>query len=318
MTTKQKTATIFGGTGFVGKQIVAAMGRAGWTVKIATRVPERGNALKPCGAPGQIVPVYCDYNDPESIADAVKGADYVVNCIGILFQKHKNGFQKAHAQIPESIAKACRAAPVKRFVHISALGVDKATSRYAATKRAGEVAVREAFPDATILRPSVIFGPEDRFFNMFAELARYVPVLPLIGGGKTKFQPVYVGDVAAAVMAGLSRADASGRTYELGGPEIVTFQEIYARLFSLTGRSRTLLSLPFWVAKIDAAFLSLFPTPLLTPDQVESLKTDTVVDKNALTFADLGVVPTGMNAILPGYLNRFYPPERFASRTIVE
>ncbi|MCB9988103.1 MAG: complex I NDUFA9 subunit family protein [Rhodospirillales bacterium] len=311
MSYEHKVATVFGGTGFVGKQVVRELANKGYTVKIATRVPERGNALKVCGAVGQIVPLLCD-GGVECVEALVKDADVVVNCVGSLFEKRKNGFHKAHVELPEQIAKACKKAGVKRFVHISALGVDKATSKYARSKRAGEEAVLKAFPQATILRPSVIFGPEDNFFNMFAELARYAPALPLIGGGKTRFQPVYVGDVADAVMAALTRADVTGKIYELGGPDIVNFREIYERMFSCTGRPRPLISLPFWAAKADALVLEFLPTPLLTRDQVESLKTDTIVSEGAMTLSNLGVEPTGMDLILPGYLAHFRPGGPFA------
>lgn len=303
--------TIFGGSGFVGTQVIRALARTGCVIKIAGRVPEKANALKLSGAPGQIVPVFCNYSDPSSIAAAIKGSDYVVNCIGILFEKRKGGFHKAHVDIPALIAKACTKQGVKRFVHISALGVDKATSRYARTKREGEAAVHKAFPAATILRPSVMFGPDDNFFNMFAELARYMPVLPLIGGGTTKFQPVYVGDVAAAVVAALTLPTAPGQTYELGGPEVVTFREIYERLFFYTQRPRVLLPIPFPLAKLQAFFMEFLPRPLLTRDQVESLKTDNIVNDAAATFADLQIAPAAMQLIMADYLQHFCPDGRF-------
>lgn len=302
--------TIFGGSGFVGKQIVEKLARAGWILKIASRIPEKANALKVSGHPGQIVPVFCDYSDPQSIAAAVAGADMVVNCIGILFEKRKGGFHKAHVAIPQDIAKACKKHSVKRLVHISALGVDKASSDYAASKREGERTLRKSFPALTILRPSVIFGPDDNFFNMFARLARLSPVLPLIGGGKTKFQPVYVGDVAAAIYAALTNPKAPGQIYELGGPDILTFREIYERLFLYTNRRRMLLPLPFGLAKIQAFFMERLPTPLLTRDQVESLKTDNIVSETALTLKDLDIEPTSIAIIMPSCLVHFCPGGR--------
>lgn len=312
---KGQTATIFGGTGFAGRRIVAELAKRGLTVKIATRVPERAYFLKTCGVPGQIVPLACDYNDPASIANAVRGSDYVVNCVGILFERRKGDFVRAHADIPRNIAQACARHGVAGLVHLSALGADRGLSRYAHTKLEGESAVRAAFPAAVILRPGVMFGPGDSFFNMFAELARYTPALPLIGGGKTALQPVYAGDVATAAVAALETPGAAGKTYELGGPEIVTFREVYERLAVLTGRRRCLVGVPFALAKIEAAVLNLLPRPLLTPDQVESLKTDSVVTPGALTLGSLGIAPTPMGAILPGQLARYRPGGREFAKT---
>tara|TARA_B100001989_G_C24550931_1_gene474649 strand:- start:4850 stop:5809 length:960 start_codon:yes stop_codon:yes gene_type:complete len=312
---KQKTVTVFGGTGFVGSQIIRELADRDFLVKVATRVPERAYDLKPCGFVGQIVPFACNYSDDHSIADAVKGSDYVVNCIGILFERGKRStFKKAHVETPTAIAKACADQGVERFVHISALGCDAGISNYAKTKLEGEKAIREAFPAATILRPSVIFGQEDNFFNMFAHLARFVPFLPLIGGGKTKFQPVFVGDVADAAIYGLTEktGKAKGKTYELGGPDIVDFKEIYQKLFKYTGRERSLVSLPFSLAKFEAMFLSLLPNPLLTPDQVESLKTDVIVADDALSFKDMDIHPKSMDIILPMYLKAYRAGGRFS------
>lgn len=305
MNASYKTITIFGGSGFVGKQIVRLLAREGWQIRIASRIPESANALKISGTPGQIVPVFCNYGDPASLAAALHGSDVAINCIGILFEKRKGGFHKAHVALPHAIAEACKKQGVKRLLHISALGVDKAGSRYAATKREGEATLRKIFPSVTIFRPSVMFGPEDNFFNMFAELARYLPVLPLIGGGQTLFQPVYVGDVARAMVAALHRPDSTGKIYELGGPEIVSFRTIYEQLFTYTGRRRILLPIPFAVAKIEAFFMELLPKPLLTRDQVESLKTDNIVAPEALTLKDLDIDSTSMQVILPGYLKHF-------------
>lgn len=299
---QQKTATIFGGTGFIGRHVVRRLAKAGYAVKIATRAAERAYFLKPCGTPGQIIPFTCDHNDPTAIAAAVEGAEVVVNCVGILHEKKRGQFHRVHVDSPRAIAAAARKAGVSRFVHISALGCDRAASRYAASKREGEAAVREEFPAVAVLRPSVVFGPEDHFFNMFAELSRYTPALPLIGGGRTRFQPVFVGDVADAVMVCVENAGCAGKTYELGGPETVTFREIYERLFHATGRRRALVSLPFGIARIQASFLQMLPNPLLTRDQVESLKTDSVVSAGALTLRDLGIDPQPMDAILRDYL----------------
>ena len=313
MSKAQKIATVFGGTGFVGRQVVRELAKAGYVIKVATRVPERAYFLKPCGAVGQVVPYQCDYSDQKSIAAAVKGADVVVNSIGILFERGKvRTFDTVHRQIPEYIAKACKAAKTENFIHISALGIEESGSQYAASKVAGEKAIKSACKQAVILRPSVIFGEDDDFFNMFAEMARLMPALPLIGGGKTLFQPVFVGDVADSVMASIDNPDARGEVFELGGPEVVSFKEIYQRLFAYTGQKRCLMSIPFPLAKVQAAFLSLLPKPLLTGDQVESLKTDSIVSENAKGLSDLGVTASGMDVILPTYLESYRPGGRFA------
>lgn len=313
MGVKIKTVTVFGGTGFIGSQVVRELAGKGYVVKIATRVPERAYFLKPCGAVGQVVPVACHYDDQKAIDAVIQGSDYVVNSIGVLFEKKKGGFDKVHHQLPKMIAKACQKYGVKRFVHISALGVDKATSRYAASKVAGEAAVIKNFSQAAIIRPSVVFGPEDEFFNMFAGLARVMPALPLIGGGKTKFQPVYVGDVCDAVVKILTGSKMlSGKIYELGGPEVVSFRDIYKRLFDHIHCKKMLVTVPWCVAKIQASFMSLMPKPLLTRDQVETLKTDNVVSGDMAGFKDLGIEPTAMELILPLYLETYINGGKFA------
>ena len=319
MTLKRKIATIFGGTGFVGRHIVKRLAAEGYTIKVATRIPERANFLKTSGVVGQIVPFLCDYRDPASLREAIEGADVVVNCVAIRFQRGKNKFKRLHAELPGQIAEACARENVSRFVHISALGVDKSKSQYARTKLEGEHAVLAACPWATIVRPSVIFGPEDEFFNLFARLSVMAPVLPLIGGGKTKFQPVYVGDVAHAAMAAillpaLGDVDPRGKIYELGGPEVVSFREIYDLIAKFTGRKRALVPVPFCLMKIKAFFLGMLPNPLITPDQVESLKADNVVSDNELPLSALGIVPTGMGLVLPGYLETYRAGGRFADK----
>ncbi len=311
---KNKIAVVFGGTGFLGRQIVRELAKQDIQVRVATRAAERAYFLKPCGHIGQIVPVSCDYNDYDSIARLVEGADYVVNCIGILFERgKKQSFQHTHVEVAQNIATACAVAKVKRLVHISALGIQHSKSHYAQTKREGERAVREAFQDATILRPSVMFGADDNFFNKFASLSMLMPALPLIGGGKTRFQPVYVGDVADAVLSALTGdAQHKGQVYELGGPDIVNFREIYERLFKETRRKRCMVYLPFSLAKVEGAFLGILPNPLLTMDQVESLKTDSIISEDSQGFKALGINPTSMDLILPTYLERYRPGGKFA------
>ena len=314
---KQKIVTIFGGTGFLGRQIVRELAKIGYGVKVATRVPEHAYFLKPCGTPGQIVPVAVDYKDSKTISEALKGSDFVVNCIGILFEKKKGGFDAVHHVLAETIAKAAKKEGVKRLVHISALGVDKANSKYAKSKLAGEKAVLKNFKAATILRPSVIFGKDDDFFNRFAEMSRYVPVLPLIGGGQTKFQPVFVGDVADAAVQALTctktgEDSPEGQIYELGGPDILTFREIYERIFAYTGRRRCLISMPWTVAKIQGCIFSILPTPPLTSDQVEGLKTDNIVSGQLRGLKELGIKPVAIESIVPSYLETYRAGGRFA------
>ncbi len=314
MAHKNKVATIFGGTGFLGRQIVKELAERGVTIKIATRIPESAYFLKTCGTIGQIVAIPCNYSDAGSISDAVRGSDFVVNCVGILFEKGKKSkFQNIHVDLAAMIAKACTDENIDKFIHVSALGCDKSSSKYGKSKHDGEKAVLSNYPSATILRPSVMFGKDDNFFNMFAQISRFTLVLPLIGGGETKFQPIYVGDVAnTTIKILLSNNDYKGKTYQLGGADIVTFKEIYEKLFKYTGRTRKLIKLPFALAKIEAAFLSLLPKPLLTPDQVESLKTDNIVEDGALGLNIFDITPKSMDLILPEYLAVYKSGGRFA------
>jgi uncharacterized protein YbjT (DUF2867 family) len=314
MSETQKIATVFGGTGFVGRQVVRKLAKRGYTVKVATRVPESAFFLRTAGTVGQIVPFACDYKNPISIGEAVKGAEIVVNCIGMLYERRKGDFQRAHVDIPAAIASACAYENVKSFVHISIPGIEQDQSRYAKTKLEGEKSIRANFPPTVILRPSVIFGTDDNFFNKFARLIQLMPVMPLIGGGKTKFQPVYVGDVADAVIAAATNPASAGQVYELAGPETLTFKEIYEVLYRYTGRRKPFITLPWGIAKAQACFLGMLPNPLLTKDQVESLKTDYVIANDALKLEDLGINSTGLDAILPTYLESYRPGGRFASR----
>ncbi|HRJ12893.1 MAG TPA: complex I NDUFA9 subunit family protein, partial [Alphaproteobacteria bacterium] len=236
-----RTVTIFGGSGFVGRQLVQALARRGVVVRVATRDVKRVLHMKTSGAVGQVVPMRCNPTDAASVAGAVAGADAVINLIGILYERGKNTFQRMHVDVPEMIARAAAQAGIQHMVHISALGADaNATSRYAQSKAMGEAALRAAHPDAVILRPSIIFGPEDDFFNRFARMCSWSPALPLIGGGKNKFQPVYVGDVVSAILTVLDNPITHGQTYELGGPAIYSFEQLLNYIMQQTGRKRML------------------------------------------------------------------------------
>jgi len=303
--------TVFGGSGFVGRHTVRALAKAGWRIRVAVRHPNRAFFLRPLGSVGQIDIIKCDITDPDQVARALHGADAAVNLCGILFQGGQT-FEDLQADGAAHVAQAANAARVGALVHVSALGADsESDSEYAVTKAEGEEAVREAFPKAVILRPSIVFGPEDGFFNKFAALARFTPALPLIGGGRTRFQPVFVGDVARAIVTGLSRQD--GRTYELGGPAVYSFKELLQLILRETGRRRLLVPLPFGLAMLKAAFLQILPKPLLTMDQVRLLKKDNVVSPTAPGLADLGISATSVEAVVPSYLWRFHPKGEYAS-----
>lgn len=309
---QSKQITIFGGSGFLGRHTVRALAKAGWRIKVATRHPNRAFFLRPLGQVGQIGFVKCDITDPEQVATALSGSQAAINLPGILFQRGQS-FEEVHANGAGHVAEAAARLGLKRLVHISAIGADsESESRYAQTKAEGEKRVRAAFPSAVILRPSIVFGPEDQFFNRFAGLARFSPALPLIGGGHTRFQPVFVGDVAAAILAALERPDAQGRTFELGGPAIYSFKELMQIVLDETGRARLLIPLPFALAAIQAFFLQFAPTPLLTPDQVKLLRHDNVVSPTAMTLADLGIQPTTVEAEVPAYLWRFRAKGEYA------
>jgi len=307
-----KRVTVFGGAGFVGRTIVRELARRGARVTVGCRDVERAKFLKPMGAVGQITPVKADVTNAGQVAKAVEGAEIVISLVGILYQYGGNTFDAVQASGPGLIAAAATEAGAKQMVHVSAIGADAdSKSSYASSKAIGEAAVREAFPNATILRPSIIFGPDDGFFNKFAGLAGLAPALPLIGGGHTRFQPVCVQDVAAAALAALERSDAAGKTYELGGPTVYSFRQLMELMMAHTKRPRPLIPVPFWAARIKAGFLELLPKPLLTRDQVELLKSDNVVAEDTPGLADLGIEPTPCEIVLPTYLDRFRPGGRY-------
>ena len=298
--------TIFGGSGFLGRYAVRALAKKGHRLRVAVRQPNLANYLLPMGQVGQIQLVKVNVTHADAVAGALRGAAAAVNLVGILQETGSQRFRRLHAEAAGSVARAAKSAGVETLVHVSAAGIETNTrSAYARTKLEGERRVREAFPEATILRPSLVFGPEDNFFNRFAALARFTPALPLIGGGKTRFQPVYVGDVADAIETCVENPATRGKAYELGGPSIHTFRELLELTLRETRRRRWLVPVPFTLASLQAMFLQLLPHAPLTMDQVRLLKRDNVVAGGALTLADLGIEPQPLEAILPTYLWRF-------------
>ena len=310
--------TVFGGSGFIGAQAVRALARDGWRVRVAMRNPNLAPELRPQGDVGQIQLTRCDVTSEAEVAQALKGADAVVYLVGVLHESGKRTFRALHVEAPAHIAAAAKTAGVKRLVHISAIGADAGSkSAYARSKAEGEAAVRAAFPDAVVLRPSVVFGKGDGFLNRFADLAAKAPALPLIGGGETKLQPVYVGDVAQAVAAAARLPEAAGRTYELGGPAVWSMKSVLTYVLRETGRDRQLAPLPFFAARALGGVLQIPAaiglTPPLTEDQVVMLETDNVVSGSAAGLGDLGVEATGMEAIAPSYLWRYRKGGQFAA-----
>jgi NADH dehydrogenase len=309
--------TIYGGSGFIGRHVVRALAKTGARMRIAVRRPDLAGHVQPLGGVGQIIPVQANVRFPDSLAAPAEGADAVINLVGILVPRGRQTFSSVQDEGARHVAEAARAAGARAFVQMSAIGADAhSPAAYARTKAAGEAAVTAVFPGAVILRPSIVFGPEDDFFNRFAALARIAPALPLIGGGKTRFQPVFVGDVAKAVVAGLTGKAEGSVPYELGGPEILTMKEVMERVLAYTMRRRLLVTLPFWLAKIQASFLQLLPNPPLTLDQVRMLETDNVVSEAAKragrTLQGLGIEPVAVEAVVPDYLERFRPRGQFS------
>ncbi len=303
----RSVATVFGGSGFIGRYVVQRLCHAGHVVRVAVRNTEGALFLKPMGEVGQVVPLYCALSDAPTVARAVAGAELVVNLIGILAERRPGDFQRVHAEGAASVARLAAAAGAARLVHVSAIGADPASpSRYAASKGQGEAAVRDAFAAATVLRPSIVFGPEDNFFNRFGRMAQLLPVMPVIAGA-TRFQPVYVGDVADAVLAALTRPDAAGAVYELGGPRVLTFREIIAYILKETHRRRPMLDMPMALARVQAAVLERLPGRLLTRDQLLMLERDNVVAPGVPGLPELGVTPTPHELIVPSYLSLYRP-----------
>ncbi len=309
------TVTVFGGSGFVGRYIVPRLAENGWVIRVAVRNPDKAAFLKPAGDVGQIVPVACNLRDQASVERALAGADAAINLVGILFESGRQTFAAVQYEGAKRAAEAAAAAGITDYLHMSALGADAAgEAEYARSKAAAEEAVRAAIPTARILRPSIVFGPEDDFFNRFAAMARLSPVLPLVGGGHTRFQPVYVADVADAAVTCLTDSNCAGKTYELGGPKVYSFKQLLELMLQAINRKRLLVPLPFSVADIQAFFLEKLPQPMLTRDQVALLRRDNIVEPGALTLADLGIEPHSVEVIIPTYLDRYRPGGRFNSQ----
>ncbi|WP_316205042.1 complex I NDUFA9 subunit family protein [Bradyrhizobium sp. SZCCHNS3004] len=308
--------TVFGGSGFLGRHVVRALAKRDYRIRVAVRRPELAGHLQPLGRVGQIHAVQANLRYPASVDAAMRDAHAVINLVGVLTESGAQTFNAVQAEGAATVAKAAAGAGAQ-LVHVSAIGADEASaSAYARAKAAGEKAVLTALPTATVMRPSVVFGPEDDFTNRFAGLARISPFLPLIGGGQTRMQPVYVGDVATAIADAVDGKARAGATYELGGPEVLSFREIIEIILDITDRKRALVSLPFGLAKLQAAFLQFAPGALkLTPDQVELLRHDNVVSETATaegrTLQGLGITPDSLEAIAPQYLWRFRPAGQF-------
>lgn len=312
-----RLVTVFGGSGFVGRYVVQRLAERGDRVRVAVRRPNEALFLKPLGDVGQVQTMQANLRDAASVANAVAGADAVMNAVGILFESGKQKFSAIQAEGAGTVAAAAKAAGVRTVVHVSAIGADaNGRAKYAASKGRGEALVTEAFPEATILRPSIVFGPEDDFFNRFAAMARLFPVMPLIAG-ETRFQPVYVGDVAdAAVLALDGGPGVAGRTFELGGPKTYSFRELLELVMVETQHQRPLFPVPRFMAVIQAFFLQALPNPPLTPDQLKLLENDNVVSDDARSFAELGIRPTPVEAIVPAYLWRFRPKGQFSENAV--
>ena len=317
-TTSDTLITVYGGSGFLGRHVVRALARRGYRIRVAVRRPELAGHLQPLGRVGQIHAVQVNVRNAASVEAAARDADVLINLVGILFERGRQRFNTVHNYGAEQVARAAHAHGA-RMVHVSAIGADdNSPSLYGRSKAAAERAVLAAQPAATIVRPSILFGPEDDFFNRFAALARMSPALPLIGGGETRFQPVFVGDVAAAIADAAEGKARAGTVYELGGPEVRTFKELMQFVLDTIERKRLLVPLPFFAARLQASVLQFLPTPPLTPDQVQMLRVDNVVSEPAKadgrTLQAFGIKPEPMEAIVPSYLWRFRKTGQFRGR----
>lgn len=325
--------TVFGGSGFIGRHVIQRLAKQGAQIRVATRDTEAANFLKPMGEIGQITPLPINFQNKTSISRALKGADQVINLIGIIAETRKHHFEKIHVETAQNIAQEATLAGVNTLIHVSALGASlQSDSIYSRSKAAGEIAVMDAFKDAIVIRPSVVFGKEDNFFNMLASLARFSPIMPVFGcqnitnfkffdlkttdandlddEGGARIQPVYVADVADAIAKILTGHSGSSKIYELGGPKVYTFKAILKMVLRESGRTRLLVPFPFAVAKIAAMLLEFFPNPLLTRDQLKLLKLDNIISGEQLGFSDLSINPATVEAILPTYLREYRPPAK--------
>ena len=308
---RDELITVFGGSGFVGRHVVRALAKAGYRVRVATRRPHLAQDLRVMGVVGQVQLVQANIRVKSSVERAVEGASGVINLVGVLAEGGRQNFSSLHAMGAEAIAKAAAAAGIERMIQVSAIGASaESASRYAQSKAAGEAAVMAAIPTATALRPSIIFGTDDGFFNMFGSMARFAPALPLFGGGQSRFQPVFAGDVASAVLAAFEDKAARGQTYELGGPGVYSFKELMQFILNETDRPRFLVPLPYSIGTVmGMAFEMLailpFVQPMLTRDQMIQLQSDNVVSDGAKGLADLGITPETVEAIVPGYIARY-------------
>ena len=307
--------TVFGGSGFLGRHVVRALAKRRYRIRVAVRRPELAGFLQPLGTVGQINAVQANLRYPRSVEAAVRDADIVINLVGILFERGRQNFEVVQHFGAEQVALAATAFGA-RMIHVSAIGANEhSTSLYAKAKARGEHAVRAASPDAMIVRPSIVFGPEDDFFNRFGSMARMLPFLPLVGGGETKFQPVFVGDIAEAIAIAVEKGEGFATTYEFGGPEVKSFRELMEYVLATTERSRLLIPVPFALAKLQASILQYLPKPPLTPDQVELLRHDNVVSEQAIhenrTLSAFSIVPASYEAIVPSYLWRFRKAGQF-------
>lgn len=312
----EKIVTIIGGSGFIGRHLVRALAKRGYRIRVACRRPDLAGHVQPLGTPGQIMPVQANVRYPASLAAACDGATAVINLTGVLSSSGAQSFDALHVFGAEATARAAKAAGARLFIQMSALGADPdSTSEYARSKAMGEAKARAGFPGAVILRPSIVFGPEDHFFNKFAGLSRLAPALPLLGGGSTKFAPLFVGDLAEAIAMLVERGEATGKTYELGGPEVFTFKQLMEFTLETIGRKRLLVPVPWPIARIMGTLLGLLPYAPLTTDQVELLKTDNVVSEAAVRegrdLAGLGISGRSIQGIVPSYLYRYRKAGQF-------
>ena len=306
MQNNQKIIGIFGAGGFLGKHLMRQLTKLDYRVKVATRNPYLKGYLKPLGGPGQIELFKTNIFNPEDIKQILKNCDLAINLVGILYETKKQKFDQIHSHFPHLLSNLCNELEIKNLVHVSALGVkERHMSHYMQSKLQGEKNIQDIFKSSVILRPSVVFGPEDKFFNTFASIAQFSPILPLVGGGKTKFAPIYVGDVAKAIVKTLELNNSEPKIYELGGPENYSFKELMEILLIEIKKKRFLMPIPFSVAKFQSYFLQMMPNPILTPDQVDILKYNNVVSGDHSTLNDLGITGTAIQSILPKYIYRF-------------